>query len=325
MRRPRINAPVITLWPSHKPFLLPTQTPSQKPSQTPSLLPSQKPSPKPSSNPTPKPTSNPTPIPSSAPTDYIPCNKNCPVKPNICGFYETCGNGCWCGRFPPTPSSLPTLTPTQNLFEIGTPTMIPYNGAVSILLSPMPTLQPSSKSTHSPTTLLPSTISPSTLHPTITPSESPILPPVQSPTPLPTLFPSPLPSSDQKNSILSSNGASNNSSASSNTIIASAVVGSVILLLIAIVIVFCFVRKNKKLDAFTKWRMHYDVQTPMRRDTPATIETDIHHFYKKNPSTHNRDFTPYVSKSQRGSQRNSLKPQPMNLPMTEYNRHSLRL
>jgi hypothetical protein len=64
------------------------------------------------------------------------------------------------------------------------------------------------------------------------------------------------------------------------------------------------VRKNKKLDAFTKWRMHYDVQTPMRRDTPATIENDIHHFYKRNPSVHNKEFTPYVSKSQISSQIN---------------------
>ena len=335
IQRSKINAPTITLWPSHKPSLLPTQAPSQKPSQTPGLLPSQKPSSIPtqkpslipSSNPTPIPSLKPTPIPSSAPTDYIPCNKNCPVKPNLCGFYETCGNGCWCGRFPPTPSSFPTLTPTQNLFIIAPPTMMPYTGAVSISLSPMPTLQPSSKSTQMPTTFLPTTISPTTTRPTIRLSESPTLPPptqlpMQLQTQLPTLFPSPLPTLDQTSTILSSNGASNNSSASSNTIIASAVVGSVILLLIAIVIIYCLVRKNKKLDAFTKWRMHYDVQTPIRRDTPATIENDIHHFYKRNPSVYNKEFTPYVSKSQRSSQRNSLKPQPMSI---DYNRNSIRL
>ena len=333
MQHQKKNVPMIlkiTLWPSHKPHLFPNQTPSQKPSLAPSRSPtpspSQKPSSAPSQSPTPrpssKPTLRPTPIPSSVPTtDYIPCNKNCPVKSNLCGFYETCGNGCWCGRFPPTPSSFPTLAPTQNLFTIALPTMIPYNGAVlpiSVAPSPMLTLQPSSKSTRTPTTFLPTTLLPTTSHPTIKPSQSPILPPVQSPI----NFPTPLPTSYQTSNILLSNSASNNSSSSSSTTITGAVVGSIILLIIGSVIIYCFIRKNKKQDAFTKWRMHYDAKTPVRRDTPATIETDIHHFYKRNPSFQNREFTPYVSTSQRNSQRSSLKPQPMSI---DYNRNSVRL
>jgi hypothetical protein len=103
------------------------------------------------------------------------------------------------------------------------------------------------------------------------------------------------------------------------------IVGSIILLILAAVVIFCVTRKNKKLDAFTKWRLHYDTETPIRRDTPAIIENDIHHFYRKNPSVNTREFTPYVSKNQRSSQRSSLRPQSMNLPMTEYNKNSTRL
>jgi len=307
MRRPKKSPTIlkITFLPSYTPLLLPTPAPSQKPS------------PAPSSNPTPVPSKNPSPVPSSAPTsDYIPCNKNCPVKPTLCGFYETCGNGCWCGRFPPTPSSFPTLAPTQNLFILVPPTMIPYNGAIlpiSVSPSPIPTLQPLSKSTQIPTTFLPTTISPTTSYPTTTPSQSPS----PSPTPLPTAY--------QTSNILSSKNKSNKSSSSSDTTITGVVVGCIILLIIAFVIIYYFIRKNKKQDAFTKWRTHYDVKTPIRRDTPATIENDIHHFYRKNPSVHTREFTPYVSTSQRNSQRSSLKPQPMSLPMVDYNRNSVRL
>ena len=321
----------ITLRPSQKLSLFTNQKLSLFPSQKPSLFPSQKPSSIPSRKPSPVPSGKPSPISTSTPsslptTDYILCNKNCPVKPNPCGFYETCGNGCWCGRLPPTPSSFPTLAPTQNLFIITHPTMTPYNVAIlpiSVVPSPVPTFQPSSKSTQIPTTFLPSTISPTTSLPTLIPSQSPTFKP---PMYLSTLFPSPLPSSYQTSNILSSNGVSSNSSTSSITTITGAVVGSIILLIVASVIIYCFIRKNKKQDAFTKWRMHYDVKTPARRDTPATIENDIHHFYKRNSTTrHSGDFTPYVSTSQRNSQRSSLKPQPMSLPMVDYNRNSVRL
>jgi hypothetical protein len=152
-----------------------------------------------------------------------------------------------------------------------------------------------------------------------------MLPPTLLPSLLPSLLPTPLPTSYQTSNILLSNSASNNSSGSSNATITGVIVGSIILLIVASVIIYCFIRKNKKQDAFTKWRMHYDVKTPARRDTPATIENDIHHFYKRNPSVQNREFTPYLSTSQRNSQRSSLKPQPMSLPMVDYNRNSVRL
>jgi hypothetical protein len=130
------------------------------------------------------------------------------------------------------------------------------------------------------------------------------------------------PTNSQQNSISSINKNSSNSQNPSTSTIVGIVVG-IIALLVIVGVIFCLTTKNKKLDAFTKWRLHYDVKKPVRRDTPARLENDIHHFYKRNPS---REFTPYVSTSQINSQRNSLKPQSsMKLPMVEYNGKSSRL
>ena len=67
---------------------------------------------------------------SRAPTPpvFVPCNSNCPPPPMLapqCGFFQTCGNGCFCGTPPAGPSPAPTAVPTTNMFTVVSPPTLP--------------------------------------------------------------------------------------------------------------------------------------------------------------------------------------------------------
>ena len=128
------NLPSASLAPSESPTLTPTHRPSRPPTLGPSLTLSVPTTPLPTDQPTRQPTHRPSFKPSARPTTsspttsppspspsvyYVPCTSNCPrgVVPPLCSFYQSCGNGCFCGTFPLVPpSNQPTQVPSVNTF-----------------------------------------------------------------------------------------------------------------------------------------------------------------------------------------------------------------
>jgi len=165
-RTPRPSRNGDTIEPSALPTLVPSPEPSPEPTLAPStFLPTPWPSRTPRSRPTPIPSNSgdtsapsraprrtpqpvtPQPVasqpPSAPPTPtarlYVPCRTNCPVPASqapLCGFFQTCGNGCYCGTAPGVPSPFPTRQPTGALFSIASrptprPTPLPRQRVVA--------------------------------------------------------------------------------------------------------------------------------------------------------------------------------------------------
>ena len=112
---------------------------------------------------------------------FIPCSSNCPSVPALaplCGFFQTCGNGCYCGTAPGVPSPFPTRRPTQNIFVLITPSPSPIAGPSSV--SGGRGAAPRSRSGQNTVT---NTNPPVTRGPVSSPTNAPISPPTQRPTP----------------------------------------------------------------------------------------------------------------------------------------------
>jgi hypothetical protein len=267
---------ILTLVPTR----LPTRAPTRMPTRAPSSVPTIRPSPRPST----RPTFNPTAV--AGPPTMIP----------ISG-----GGGISWEAFSSAPVSqssiIPTRFPTVSMFSIMSqiPTTTPSSAATSIIKSATAT---TSTSTSTST----STIGQPSLRPTVFTSSSPsVLPTVRStmsPTVSPTFAPSLIPSASpsvQTTANLLSNGAQASSSTNNSTqtyAIISALVGLIIFAAIGFCLFQLFKRKK---TPFQKWVDVYDINSPgaagagssknINTNNPPSVNDEIHHFYRKDPSS----------------------------------------
>ena len=149
-------------------------------------------------------TSQPTPRPSPRSAFFVPCSTNCPTSNvPLCGFFQTCGNGCFCGTAPGVPSPFPTRQPTVNSFVISQP-VATRSRVVSPAPSPRlrtsaptprapaPAPAPAPAQGPAPAPILGAgaaagvgTVPPTPGRPTLAPTLSPTLSPTQAPTQAP--------------------------------------------------------------------------------------------------------------------------------------------
>ena len=142
--------------------------------------------------PAPKPTTQPT----QNSAYFVPCSSNCPLSAPApkCGFFQTCGNGCYCGTAPGVPSLFPTRTPTPIPTQTQKPIISPTPRPSSVPPTQRPSISPIQRPSISPTQrpIIGPTPQPPTQKPINTPSTAPTLFPTEIPG-QPTSAPTPVP------------------------------------------------------------------------------------------------------------------------------------
>ena len=197
---------------------------------------------------------------------FIPCRSNCPSAPApapLCGFFQTCGNGCYCGTAPGVPSPFPTRRPTQNIFVLMTPSPSSAAGPSNVSGGRRAAPRPSQNT-------VTNTNPPVTRH-VASPTSAPIPPPTQQPTPsMVAAQPPPAPpvqappsadheglhdgghTDDHASQPDGSNSAGAAATKDDNTIstgaIAGIAVGSVVIVVLVAAVAFALVRKKNPMN-----------------------------------------------------------------------------